>query len=190
LDYLRLSWQDIEQACNEISTVIREQEISGYMLVGVSRGGLVPLRLISDQIESRRVSTLGVRFYEALGRTSDEPEVFFPVQDDVKGKHVILVDDISDTGASLIAAKNHLHDKGAVEIVVVAICKKPHTMLDPDICTFETSRWVIFPWELRETIRHITDSAANRVEALAELGRAGISEEEYRDVVDERFGVE
>ena len=105
MDFLRLGWQDVERACREIAEEIRSRKLDGHMLVGISRGGLVPLRLISDYTASRRVSTLGVRFYEDLGRTAEEPEVFFPVQGDVSGRGVILVDDISDTGQSLIAAK-------------------------------------------------------------------------------------
>ncbi len=188
LDFLRLGWQDVERACREIAEEIRSRKLDGHMLVGISRGGLVPLRLISDYTASRRVSTLGVRFYEDLGRTAEEPEVFFPVQGDVSGRGVILVDDISDTGQSLIAAKKHLFDKGASEIVVATVCKKPHTKFDPDICTFETPRWVIFPWEVREAIKHITDSAEGRDEAEAELRRADISEDEYRDILTARFG--
>ncbi len=188
MDFLRLRWPDVERACMEIADEIRSRGLASHMLVGISRGGLVPLRLISDYTASRSVSTLGVRFYEDLGRTADLPEVFFPVQGDVSGQSVVLIDDISDTGESLIAAKKHLLEKGASEIVIATICKKPHTKLDPEICTFETPRWVIFPWEVRETIKHITDSAADRAEAVAELMQADISADEYSEILTTRFG--
>jgi len=162
--------------------------LKGYALVGISRGGLVPLRLISDHLSAKEVSTLGVRFYEDIGKTRDAPEVFFPVQGDVAGKSVVLIDDISDTGQSLIAARKHLREKGAVNIIVATILKKPHTRLVPDIFVSETAAWVIFPWEVQETIGQIVGSSVDRDTALAELSKAGLKEEEYDRALKSRFG--
>jgi hypoxanthine phosphoribosyltransferase len=188
LDYLRLSWEEIEGACKRISEEIIAKGFAGYILVGVSRGGLVPLRLISDYISAQVVSTIGVRFYEDIGRTSDEPEVFFPVQGDVRGKNILLIDDISDTGKSLIAAMDHLRVQGAKEIVVATICKKPHTSLDPDIYETETSAWVIFPWEVQETIKKIVEIAEDRASAIKELTRANIRKGEFEKTLKLKFG--
>jgi hypoxanthine phosphoribosyltransferase len=188
LDYLRLSWEEIEKACKRISDEIGARDLAGYMLVGVSRGGLVPLRLISDYVSAQVVSTVGVRFYEDIGRTSDAPEVFFPVQGDVKGKNILLIDDISDTGKSLVAAIDHLRGKGAKEIVVATICKKQHTVLDPDIFEIETSAWVIFPWEVQETIRKIVETAEDRYSAIKELTRSNIGRGEFEKTLKLKFG--
>jgi hypoxanthine phosphoribosyltransferase len=188
LDYLRLSWDDIEGACEEISNEIESRGIEDYLLVGISRGGLVPLRLISDYLASNQVSTMGVRLYEDLGKTADVPEVFFPVQGDVKGREVILIDDISDTGQSLIAARQHLQEKGASEIVIATACIKPHTALMPDIFVTETSAWVIFPWEVKETLRRIVEAADSRGAAENELEKAGIDIKEYEKTLNSVFG--
>jgi hypoxanthine phosphoribosyltransferase len=188
LDYLRLSWNDIEIACDDITQGIESRGIVDYLLVGISRGGLVPLRLISDYLASNQVSTLGVRFYEDLGKTAEAPEVFFPVQGDVKDRDVILIDDISDTGQSLIATRKHLKEKGAREIVVATICMKTHTALVPDIFVTETSAWVIFPWEVQETISRIVESAANKEAAVIELENGGIDIKEYEKTLNSIFG--
>jgi hypoxanthine phosphoribosyltransferase len=188
LEYLRLSWREVEVACSKISREISSRDIAEHLLVGISRGGLVPLRLISDNIAAQEVSTLAVRFYENIGKTADVPRVFFPVQGDVSGKDIILVDDISDTGKSLIAAKEHLKNKGAEDIVIVTICMKPHTHIVPDIYEIETSDWVIFPWEIQETARHIVQSAEDREDATMELNKASITEDEYVEILNQAFG--
>jgi hypoxanthine phosphoribosyltransferase len=187
LDYLKLSWGEIEVACEEIHREIESLGIDDYLLVGISRGGLVPLRLISDYLASTRISTMGVRFYEDLGKTIDVPEVFFPVQGDVKDRDVILIDDISDTGQSLIAAKKHLKEKGAREIVITTVCMKPHTSLIPDIFVTETSKWVIFPWEVQETVRRIVESADSSESAEEELKKAGVELREYEKTLNSAF---
>jgi hypoxanthine phosphoribosyltransferase len=171
----------------KISLEIKARGISDYMLVGVSRGGLIPLRLISDHLAAQRISTIGVRFYEDIGKTAAAPEVFFPVQGDVAGRDVILVDDISDTGGSLIAGKEHLRVKGARKIVVSAICVKPHTRLVPDIFVRETAAWVIFPWEVQETIRRIIAGAQSRDSAERELKLAGMRNIEYGKTLNSMF---
>lgn len=187
MDYLRLSWEDVGSACEEISLEIESRGIQDYLLVGISRGGLVPLRLICDYLTTNQVSTLGVRFYEDIGKTSVVPDVFFPVQGNVRDRDIILIDDISDTGQSLIAAKAHLVEKGASKIVVAAICMKPHTELVPDIFVTETSVWVIFPWEVQETVRRIVESADDRESAEKELGMAGIDTKEYEKILNSVF---
>ncbi len=188
MDYLRLSWNDIESGCKRLSLEIESRGISSYILVGVSRGGLVPLRLISDYISASQIHTMGVRFYEDIGRTGAEPVVFSPVPVDMGGKNIILVEDISDTGKSLLAAKKHLKESGANIIVVATLVKKPHTLLMPDIFDIETSSWVIFPWEVHETIGLIIRSATNRSEAEKELSRAGFEKREYLKALDLEFG--
>ena len=179
MEYLRLSWADIEDACRKISVEIASRGIGDYMLIGISRGGLVPLRMLSDFISAQELSTLQVRFYEDIGKTRGEPEVVLPVQGDVSGRNVILVDDISDTGESIIAAREHLKKKGAMDIVVATVSMKTHTKLVPDIYAFETTAWVIFPWEVQETIRRIIEAAGERALAVKELRKAGLQPREY-----------
>lgn len=187
MEYLRLSWRDIEKACTEVAGEIEARGISHYVLIGISRGGLVPLRLFSDHLSSYEISTLAVSFYEDIGKTKKKPKIIYPVQSEIKGRDILLVDDISDTGESLIAAREHLEEKGAKKIVVVTLVKKPHTLLVPDIYAIETSAWVIFPWEVQETIKSIVEKASYRADAEKELKKAGIKKNEYEKVLNDRF---
>lgn len=187
MQYLRLTWEDVEQGCREIAERIRGQGLEGHMLIGLSRGGLVPLRILSDLLGAGDVATMAVRFYRDIDVRDPSPEITTPLQRDVKGRGVILVDDISDTGGSLIAAKRHVLDKGAAQVTVATLAMKPHTKLVPDIYFLETPAWVIFPWEVQETIRLIAGRSAGRAEAEKELKGAGIKEEEYAEELKRRF---
>jgi hypoxanthine phosphoribosyltransferase len=187
LEYLRLSWKDIEKACDSVAEEIKTRGIAHYVLVGISRGGLAPARLLSDRLSGQEISTMSISFYEDINRTKKTPEVIHPVQAEIKGKDVLLVDDISDTGGSLKAAMKHLKEKGAKKIVVATLVKKPHTHLVPDVFAIETSAWVIFPWELYETMRLIVEKALDRRGAEKELKKAGIEKEEYEKVLNAKF---
>jgi hypoxanthine phosphoribosyltransferase len=189
LDYLRVSWSDVEKDCKKISDQVDGGGFSDYLLIGISRGGLVPLRIISDLINSVELLTLGVKFYEDLGITVDKPKIIFPVPEEfVTGENILLIDDISDTGESLIAAKKHLSNLGALDIVTATLLKKPHTRLTPDYYAQETDSWVIFPWEINETLKKIIGKADNSETAEDELRRAFITKKEYEKELEIKFG--
>ena len=187
MDYLRLGWNEVETACKSVADEIKTRILNRHVLVGISRGGLVPLRLISDYLLDMHVGTMGVRFYLSPGETAKKPELLFPVQSEIEGKNIILVDDISDSGESLIFAKEHLEKSGALEIVSLALYTKPKTKLTPDIYYKKTSEWVIFPWEVQETIKKIILNSCDELTAVDELKTAGFTEDEIQKSTKERF---
>jgi len=188
LEFLRLRWSDIEEMCRKLAGEMEEKGLAGSMLVGISRGGLVPLRLLSDHFPESEISTMAVRFYVEIGKRKGRPEITSPVQGDVRGRRVVLIDDIADTGESLLAAVRHLKARGAEEVIVATLLKKPWSKVKPELCARETSAWVIFPWEVQETLREIIARAGSKAEAEEKLAKAGIEEEEYRRELRKAFG--
>ncbi|MFQ5887083.1 MAG: phosphoribosyltransferase [Candidatus Hydrothermarchaeales archaeon] len=183
MEYLRLSWDDIQRQCETIAKDIKDKGYSKYLIVGIVRGGLMPARILLDMLDNDELYTITVQFYESVGKTGNKPKIVHPVQGDISGKNMLLVDDISDTGESLIVVKQHLEEKGAKKVIVATLMKKPHTKFEPDICADETSAWVIFPWEIRETIRDIKKSSKSVGEFEKEMEKAGISKEEYNEFI-------
>jgi len=179
--YLRLTWEDIERQCMTIAREIKRREVPFDIIVGIARGGWVPARLLSDMLDNDELHTMRVKFYTGIGEVAAKPVILHPTQIDVTGKKVLLVDDIADTGKSLSIAKKHLEERGAGDIFVVTLIKKPHSEINPDLYVAETDAWVIFPWEVRETLRLILRKAETKEEAEKELARAGLSEEELPD---------
>lgn len=181
MKYLRLSWDDIERLCMTLAKEIKRRKVAFDIIVGIARGGWVPARLLSDMLDNDELHTMRVKFYTGIGEVAAKPVILHPTQIDVTGKKVLLVDDIADTGKSLSIAKRHLEERGAGNIFVVTLIKKPHSEINPDLYVEETDAWVIFPWEVRETIRLILQKAKSREEAEKELARAGLSEDMLPD---------
>jgi hypothetical protein len=69
---------------------------------------------------------------------------------DIKGKRVLLVDDIADTGTSLLAAKKHMEEKGASAVRIACIHRKPGSALEPDYYVMTSGAWIVYPWEMHE----------------------------------------
>ncbi len=179
--YLRLSWEDIERQCVELAKMLRRSGVRADMIVGISRGGLVPARLLSDLLGNDELHTMRVKFYTGIGRVGERPVILHPTQVDVTGRRVLLVDDIADSGKSLSTAKRHLEERGAGEIVVATLMKKPASVITPDFYVQETDAWVIFPWEARETARLIASGAENVEEELRAAGLVEVARELEED---------
>jgi hypothetical protein len=188
MEYLRLSWHDIEEQCRDIAKELKKRKVPFDIIVGIARGGWVPARILSDLLGNDEMYTVRVKFYKSVGETAERPLILHPTQFDITGKKILLVDDISDTGKSLAAAVEHLKKRKAGSIFVATLVKKPHSEFTPDLYIKETSAWVIFPWEVRETIRDIARKAKSREEFLKEMEKAGIKEGEYEEVIRENLG--
>jgi hypoxanthine phosphoribosyltransferase len=111
----------------------------------------------------------------------------------VDGKKALLVDDVADTGKSLLLAKKHLLRQGAMEVRISTLYYKPLSVTKPDYYEKETRCWVVFPWETKETIRKIVEKHGDKrvisVE-VAKLVKAGLpkqlAERLLKEVFEER----
>ncbi len=147
------------------------------IIISVARGGLVPARILTDLLETPQVATIRIEFYTDIAQPSIQPILKQPLTVPVNGKKCLLVDDISDSGQSLKVAKQHLIEKGALEVKIATIYAKPATQTVPDFVEKTTERWVVFPWEIKETLRAVTQKQEGKRAAnqeVAKLVKAGL----------------
>jgi hypoxanthine phosphoribosyltransferase len=122
------------------------------------------------------VDTVRVKFYKSVGQTAKRPEILLSTQIDIEHKDVLLVDDIADTGESLIATVEHLKEKNVRSIFVATLVKKPQSKFIPDLFVAEMPEWVIFPWEIHETARNIKAASNSEEDLQKELKKAGLQQ--------------
>jgi hypoxanthine phosphoribosyltransferase len=89
-----------------------------------------------------------------------------PVSEDVSGKKVLVVDDVSDTGESLKAARDHVLERGASDVRTVTVYFKPDSSFKPDFFANSTADWIIFPWERLEATRLLITEARSEGRGL------------------------
>lgn len=151
--YVAPSWDEIYDLMVNLGRKIKESKFKPDVIVGVSRGGWPPARIMSDLLNNPNLANMKVEFYKDIGVRSKSPRITQPVTSDVQNKKVLVVDDVADSGQSLRAVRSHLRRKGTEEIRVCTIYYKPHSIYIPDYFAKRTSSWIIFPWERVETIR-------------------------------------
>lgn len=150
---LKVSWQSVEGLCGKLAK--RVSSFKPDVIVGISRGGLVPLRLLSDLLDNQNVAVMKIEFYKSINVTHDFPRITQPLTVDVRGKRVLIVDDVADTGRSLLVAKEHIKIAGAKDLKIATLHYKPHSLFKPDYFVETTDKWLVYPWEKKEFLKNL-----------------------------------
>ncbi len=99
------------------------------VLVGVLKGGFI---FLADLVRQMRVSVLSVEFLRlsSYGRdtvSSGAPRIEVGLPDDaVQNRHLVIVEDIVDTGLTTAAAWEYLREKKPASIRLCVLLDKPH----------------------------------------------------------------
>lgn len=140
----------------DLAQQIRRDDYKPEAIVGVSRGGWPPARVMSDLLRNPNLANMRVEFYKDIGVRNKKPRITQPVTTEVVRKRVLVVDDVSDTGHSLRVVADHLRRKPVKELRVCTIYMKPQSIYRPDYYARTTRKWIIFPWERLEAVHLIS----------------------------------
>jgi len=148
-----LTWKDIEDKISIITSQIRSSGNKIDCIIAIGRGGMVPARLLADSMNIHTLYMYPVKLYEDNKMHKSEKGISLEsFKHDIEGKNCLLVDDIYDTGETIITTINELvYNK--FKSLKIATLMSFETKLD--YCgellnsTIE-KRWYVFPWEISE----------------------------------------
>lgn len=161
-EYIAPSWDKIYEMLCDLALGIRRSKFKPDLIVGVSRGGWVPARVLSDLLENVRTANVKIEFYVGIEKTVRKPAITQPISEDISNRIVLVVDDVADTGESLRAAVNHVQGRGALSVKTVTIYYKPHSSFKPDFFADTTSNWIVFPWERLEVTKLLLKETSSK----------------------------
>ena len=85
------------------------------------------------------VEFIAVSSYENATSSSGRVQITHDLQQDITGRHLIIVEDILDSGNTLAFLKDYLRTKGAASITIVTLLDKPSRRVKavkPDLAGF------------------------------------------------------
>lgn len=153
-----------EEALIHAERIARKIVESGYkpdVIIAILRGGVILARLLSDLLSIRDMKIMRVIHYDAL-ESKKIAEIVEPINCRLDGMKVLLVDDVADTGESLIVARDHILERGAAEVRIATIHYKPWSKIKPDYYSEETEAWVVYFWEYAETVNYFMKRFSDR----------------------------
>ena len=191
LTFETVEWDHVYSLLLEIADRIKESDFKADVIVGISRGGLLPARILSDLLDNPHLANIKVEFYVDIDQTKEVPVITQPVSVSVKDKRVLIVDDITDSGQSFRLVWETLAQEAA-EVKTVTLYHKPWSCFTPDIYARETEAWVIFPWEFRETTKklgkRLLEEGKSMIEVEATLVDIGLKATLVRRFIQELYG--
>ncbi len=187
VEFKIFSWRDTDNLARQLFNLVKNDGYTPEIILGISRGGWIPARLLSDMFEasylleghktSSILATMQIRFYAGIAETHSKPVISQDVGVDIFQKNILLIDDLADSGESLICALDYLKLKDPQEVRIATLLYKPWSKVKPDYFAEEATEWVVFPHEYYEFMTERTLSQKlDKTDAWATFLELGIPE--------------
>lgn len=127
IDKVILTEDEIQTAVRHIGKRITDDHANDTpLLVGVLRGAYTFMADLARQIEAPvELDFMAVSSYGSETRSSGIVRFLKDLDTDISGRHVILVEDIVDSGLTLSYLTRALHGRGPASLEVAALITKP-----------------------------------------------------------------
>ncbi|MCS7108646.1 MAG: phosphoribosyltransferase [Sulfolobales archaeon] len=137
----------------ELAMKVSESNYLPDVIVAVSRGGLIPARIVSDVMNVDGVHSIKASLWGVGGRISNEV-LIHGVELPIKDKKVLIVDDVVDSGLTLIKIVSHVKSFGPIDVRTAVLHVKPSSKYLPDyyVSKLDEWLWVIYPWTSLEVL--------------------------------------
>ncbi|MDQ1251297.1 MAG: uncharacterized protein QG646_370 [Euryarchaeota archaeon] len=148
------NWDYIYNLCRNISKEIKNSGYEPDVIIALARGGWFAGRVLCDFLGLDDLSSLKIEHYiGAAAIYSGEPYIRYPLSDEViEGKRVLIVDDIVDTGESMLSAKAYVEGRNPTEVRTASLQHLRSSKIDPDYVgeRLEDWAWIVYPWNFME----------------------------------------
>lgn len=134
-----------EQLSSRVNEIARQitQDYQGkeIVLISVLRGSFVFMADLCRRIDLPcTVDFMAVSSYGSGTSSTGQVQITKDLSSDIAGKHIIVVEDILDSGNTLYFLKDYMLAKGANSITIVTLLDKPSRRekpIYPDLAGFE-----------------------------------------------------
>lgn len=150
MQFLYVSWSTLHQDIYKLAEKIKKSGGGFDLIVVMARGGLSVAQILSDLLDLP-IASFTIKSYKDL-KQQETPVVTFKLGNKLDGKKILLVDDVSDSGKTFIRGIEYLKELGAQNIKTASVFIKPSTKYVPDYYEKSVTDWIIFPYEMNETI--------------------------------------
>lgn len=127
----------IQELGEQISKTYKDKD---PIILGILNGSFMFLSDILKTLQfSCQVSFLKLQSYQKMSSTEKVRQVL-GLQEDIKGRHVIIVEDIVDTGNTMDWLLTHLKKHKPADIAIATLLFKPKALIKDisiDYCGFE-----------------------------------------------------
>ncbi len=182
--YLPVSWSEYHSLSQKVSATILAHDKPFDIIVAIGRGGLTFGHLLSDFLRIP-IASITIQSYTDIQKQG-EVEITDGLSRRIEGKRVLLVDDIADTGKTLVRAVSYLKEFSPKTVTTATLFYKPHSTVRPDYFARQTTRWILQPFEVTEWVytftKKMTAEGKSKKEIQTFLEQLGYNEQQIKFV--------
>lgn len=150
-DALRISWDDLDAAVERLAAEIGTLGVDTRpeAILAVSRGGLVPGAMLAYRMGLRDLLVAVAEHYDASGRRPEAALLRMPPNDALRGRRVLIVDEVWESGRTLQRVVAAAEAAGATVRTAVLHYKPERSEVNhaPDHYAGTAASWVIYPYK-------------------------------------------
>jgi hypothetical protein len=148
-----LSWHDVDKLIDSLMS--RVAAYTYDLAIVITRGGIIPGAIIAERLGIQQVLVASVDFYEDEEHDLEWP-VFMQFPDDsfLRGRQVLIVDDIWDRGRQVVNVTERVKQAGGRPFSIVLHYKPQRSHFpdkSPNFYAAATEDWIIYPWEVERS---------------------------------------
>lgn len=144
-----LTWERFGVAAQELAQTIHADGFRPDLILSIARGGLFVAGALGYALDVKNLHVMNVEYYTGVDERLPLPVVLPPVPApvDLSGAHVLVADDVADTGATLRLVKDFCLEHVA-EVRCAVVYEKPASIVHCEYVWATTDRWIDFPWSV------------------------------------------
>ncbi len=151
-----VTWDEIVEWTRQLAKIIKESGYKPDVVIAIARGGYVPARLICDFLGIENLLSIQSQHWTEAAKKAEKAIIKFQYKVNLEGMKALIVDDIVDTGESVILAKKYIEENWKPKELRVAAMQWISSVakIKPDYYAIEVKEWVWFqyPWTRLEDI--------------------------------------
>jgi hypoxanthine phosphoribosyltransferase len=143
-----VSWDDLDALVRVLAERLAGETFD--VMLAITRGGMVPAGMLSYRLNLRDILVAAVEYYDDHGQPGPHPTFFqFPADPLLRGKRVLIVDEVWDSGTTIHAVTERVRQAGGDPVTAVLHYKPTHSVVDdvPDVHAVSTGAWVVYPFK-------------------------------------------
>lgn len=150
-----LTWQDVDQLIDHLTPQF-EGAFDAMMMV--TRGGLIPGGLLAEALKLEIILTAAVDFPSEMEMDKQKQRLMawpkflqFPDDELLRGRRVLVVDDVWGSGRTMTAVKSRITGAAGVAYTCVLHFNPYRSLfgiLRPDYFAAITDAHIVYPWEI------------------------------------------
>ena len=154
-----ISNQQLIDWSKEVVGKIKDDDFKPDLMIGLNRGGLVPLAYISYGLNLRNNVLLDISFYEEDDKINAQKEDLGQVMYQLenmphlkKAQNVLIVDDLVDSGHTVRVIKKLFTKIYPDKNLKIAVLYQNSDVNEYEIADYyafieEKKNWLVFPWD-------------------------------------------